>query len=142
MKGGWRGASTKWQQFGQRNGNQFFTPTLKIFRYAFSNPAILAFLGRSPTDKTNSYANAVANLRTLARAHIPILAGTDAFGTLVLGITIPFGLTLHYELQNLVEVGLSPAAALRAATSLAARHHRLRDRGVLSRRGSARIWCC
>ncbi|KAK3331598.1 hypothetical protein B0T19DRAFT_455847 [Cercophora scortea] len=111
--------------------HQFLTPTLNIFQYAFSNPAILAFLGRSPTDKTNSYANAVTNLNTL-RPHIPILAGTDAFGLLVPGINIPFGLTLHYELQNLVEAGFTPAEALRAATVVAARHHRLLNRGVIA----------
>jgi imidazolonepropionase-like amidohydrolase len=47
----------------------------------------------------------------------------------VLNGTSPFGWTLHNELMNLVDAGLSPAEALRAATELAAQKHQLADRG-------------
>lgn len=47
----------------------------------------------------------------LHRAGVPILAGTDAPEPFC-----PPGLSLHQELELLVESGLSPAAALRAAT--------------------------
>jgi imidazolonepropionase-like amidohydrolase len=51
------------------------------------------------------------------RAGVRLLAGTDAFG---LGKMIP-GLSLHHELELLVEAGLAPLDALRAATITAAR---------------------
>lgn len=47
----------------------------------------------------------------LHRAGVPLLAGTDAPEPFC-----PPGLSLHLELELLVESGLSPAAALRAAT--------------------------
>ncbi len=53
-------------------------------------------------------------------------------GPSALTISIPFGLTLHYELQNLVDAGLQPAEALRAGTSAAAEHQQLADRGVIA----------
>lgn len=48
----------------------------------------------------------------LHRAGVPLLAGTDAFGF----ILVPPGPTLHAELEILVEAGLSPYEALRTAT--------------------------
>jgi imidazolonepropionase-like amidohydrolase len=65
-----------------------------------------------------------AALRQLAASGAPILAGTDAP---VPGTT--FGATLHGELALLVEDGLTPIAALRAATSAPAKAFRLADRG-------------
>src|SRR5262245_43876943 len=47
----------------------------------------------------------------LHRAGVPLLAGTDAPEP-----QVPPGFSLHQELEMLVESGLSPAAALRAAT--------------------------
>jgi imidazolonepropionase-like amidohydrolase len=55
---------------------------------------------------------------------VPIVAGTDAPGP---GTT--YGASLHWELQHLVAAGMSPAEALAAATSVAARAFRLNDRG-------------
>ena len=43
---------------------------------------------------------------------------------------VPFGTSLHDEMENLVEVGLSPVAALNAATILPAQYFGLNDRGV------------
>ena len=53
-----------------------------------------------------------------------ILAGTDAPNP-----TTGFGVSMQLELQLLVEAGLSPAQALRAATSNAARFYGVKDRG-------------
>lgn len=60
-------------------------------------------------------------------AGVPILAGTDAPnpGT-------AHGVSLHRELQLLVQAGLPPAAALAAATSTPARVYGLRDRGRIA----------
>jgi imidazolonepropionase-like amidohydrolase len=51
-----------------------------------------------------------------SRAGVKIIAGTDGPG---LGTLVP-GYGLHHELQLLVESGLSPEQALRAATLTAA----------------------
>jgi imidazolonepropionase-like amidohydrolase len=55
--------------------------------------------------------NAVATLRLVHAAGIPILAGTDVGNPFV----VP-GRSLHRELELLVEAGLSPLEALQAAT--------------------------
>ena len=63
-------------------------------------------------------------VKQLKKAGVPILAGTDASnpGT-------AHGASLHRELELLVEAGLTPIEALRAATSLPARIFQLTDRG-------------
>jgi imidazolonepropionase-like amidohydrolase len=65
-----------------------------------------------------------ANTRALHAAGITLLAGTDAPnpGT-------AHGVALHGELQQLVQAGLTPLEALRAATSNPARAFGLEDRG-------------
>ncbi len=64
------------------------------------------------------------SVRRMHAAGVPILAGTDAPnpGT-------AHGASLHEEMALLVEVGLSPAEALRAATSAPADAFGLADRG-------------
>lgn len=63
--------------------------------------------------------HAAAQQLTLAahRAGVPVLAGTDALDPFVL-----HGMSLADELEQLVAAGLSPAEALRAATTTPARH--------------------
>jgi imidazolonepropionase-like amidohydrolase len=63
----------------------------------------------------------------LAKAGVPILAGTDAgnAGTL-------YGISMHRELAALVEAGLTPSAALAAATSAPAAAFRLGRRGCVA----------
>jgi imidazolonepropionase-like amidohydrolase len=63
-------------------------------------------------------------VRQLARAGVPLLAGTDAPSP---GAT--YGASLHGELELLVGAGLTPVQALTAATSAAARAFKLADRG-------------
>jgi imidazolonepropionase-like amidohydrolase len=67
-------------------------------------------------------------LRQLRDAGVPILAGTDAPnpGTW-------FGVSLHGELALLVQAGLTPVQALRAATSVPAKTFGVRDRGLIRR---------
>lgn len=73
------------------------------------------------------YANALETVRALKAAGVPILAGTDAPnpGTW-------HGVSMHQELQLLLEAGLSPAEALAAATSVPAAKFRLADRGRIA----------
>ena len=59
------------------------------------------------------------------------------------GARIPaFGASLHDELELLVEAGLTPVEALRAATSVAAEHFGLDDRGTHRAAGCAPTSCC
>lgn len=71
--------------------------------------------------------HAMATVRQLHAAGVPILAGSDAPnpGTL-------HGATVHRELELLVQAGLTPLAALTAATSTPARAFNLNDRGRIA----------
>ncbi|OQW74770.1 MAG: hypothetical protein BVN32_12520 [Proteobacteria bacterium ST_bin14] len=68
-----------------------------------------------------------ANLGALAKAGVPILAGTDAGnpGTW-------YGLSMHREMDLLAKGGLSPAQVLTAATAAPAQAFRLTDRGRIA----------
>lgn len=70
--------------------------------------------------------NAVTQLH---RAGVPIVLGTDA--NLVPGVpaNVPYGASVHRELELLVAAGLTPPEALRAATAGAAERFGLPDRG-------------
>jgi imidazolonepropionase-like amidohydrolase len=81
-------------------------------------------LGLPPGGIHPACAGATAAVKRLTAAGVPILAGTDAPGP---GTT--YGASLHWELQHLVDAGMSPTAALAAATSVAAGAFRLNDRG-------------
>jgi imidazolonepropionase-like amidohydrolase len=85
--------------------------------------------GRFPSraGSKQNLAIAFAATKLLYDAGVPILAGTDAPnpGT-------SHGSSLHRELELLVQAGLSPEAALAAATSVPARIYSLRDRGRIA----------
>ncbi|MBM7805472.1 imidazolonepropionase-like amidohydrolase [Geodermatophilus bullaregiensis] len=70
---------------------------------------------------------ATSTVGRLHRAGVALLAGTDASSP-----GVAHGVSLHDELVLLVQAGLSPAAALAAATSAAATAFRLADRGTLA----------
>ncbi|HET9211127.1 MAG TPA: amidohydrolase family protein [Thermoanaerobaculia bacterium] len=73
------------------------------------------------------FQNALAAVRQLAKAGVPILAGTDAPNP---GTT--HGASIHRELELLVSAGLSPTEALAAATATPARIFGLADRGRIA----------
>jgi imidazolonepropionase-like amidohydrolase len=113
---------------------QFVTPTMAIFSFALNppNPMFLTFLKGSPNPGNNTWTNIVHNVRAMYHAGIPLLAGTDAVGPIGPNVTLAFGDTLHKEMQHLVEdMGMTPAEAINAATRVAAKFHRLHDRGVI-----------
>ncbi|KAJ7499496.1 hypothetical protein FB451DRAFT_1347684 [Mycena latifolia] len=95
-------------------------PTLSIFNKFLATGLL------SPS----GYAAANTSVTRLRDASVPVLAGTDANTIGVL--SLPFGSSLHTELELLVQAGLSPVEALRSATVLAAHHNRLPDRGVIA----------
>ncbi len=66
-------------------------------------------------------------VRQLLAAKVPLLAGTDAPnpGTF-------YGVSIHRELELLVQAGMSPTQALAAATSVPARAFKLDDRGRIA----------
>lgn len=70
---------------------------------------------------------AQAAVTALHRAGVPILAGTDAPAP-----GLAHGLSLHRELELLVNCGLTPLAALVAATSEPARAFGFHDRGRIA----------
>ncbi|HEX6053866.1 MAG TPA: amidohydrolase family protein [Gemmatimonadaceae bacterium] len=70
---------------------------------------------------------ALTTVRQLRDAGVPILAGSDAPNP---GTT--HGASIHRELELLVEAGLTPVEALRAATSVPARAFSLADRGRIA----------
>jgi imidazolonepropionase-like amidohydrolase len=88
-------------------------PTLVTSENVFGGPGDVAV----PAD----------NVRRLVDAGVTLLAGTDAPNPGVM-----FGTSLHRELELLVRCGLSPAQALAAATSDAARVFGLADRGRIA----------
>ncbi|KAK7980182.1 hypothetical protein PG989_012639 [Apiospora arundinis] len=116
-----------------RRQNQTITATIEINRLAATNPGILTFLGVVGPNATArgvaAYKMVQQNARLVVAAGIPVLAGTDAIGDTFPGVSFPFGSTLHAELVNLVEAGMTPAQALRAATEDPARWYGLLDRG-------------
>jgi imidazolonepropionase-like amidohydrolase len=71
--------------------------------------------------------NAEHAVAQLYRAHVPLLAGTDALNPRVV-----HGASLHGELELLVEAGLSPKDALIAATATTAKQFHLDDRGRIA----------
>ncbi|MCO1576810.1 amidohydrolase family protein [Crossiella sp. SN42] len=131
-----------------RRSGAFVTSTLSIYhalldepgyRRCFADPRVAPYLSVAqrrfadehfppdfPGDKPDLAAVA-HNIRALAKAGVPILAGTDGANP-----GLPNAIGLLIELELLVRAGLTPIAALTAATSAPARHFGLRDRGRIS----------
>ncbi|KAF2272227.1 uncharacterized protein EI97DRAFT_426744 [Westerdykella ornata] len=99
---------------------QVVTPTLTMMRTTAKNNA-----------RKYNFRASLETVRSLHKAGVPILTGTDA--NLAPGVPagVSFGTSIHDEMENLVEAGMSNAEALRAATNLPAKYFGLRDRGVI-----------
>ncbi|MDI1460803.1 amidohydrolase family protein [Catellatospora sp. KI3] len=78
------------------------------------------------------YHHAESVVAAFAAAGRAILVGTDANSNHDSPFQPPYGQSLHDELARLVAAGLTPAQALRGATSLAADTFALTDRGTIS----------
>lgn len=95
-------------------------------------PYLSAFQKQTLTAKEDKphaqfFPTALANVRALHAAGIPIVAGTDAPNP-----ATAHGVSLHEELQLLVRAGFTPEEALNAATALPARIFKLGDRGRIA----------
>ncbi len=99
-------------------------PTLTMMK-------VVTQLGRTPDEAGAAYAHAQACVGALHRAGVPIIAGTDANAAPSAPARVAHGSGLHDELALLVDAGLSPVEALRAATVLPARLFNLCDRGTV-----------
>lgn len=97
-------------------------PTL-VMMEAFS---ISGRNGFKPAD----YANAEAAVRLLRDCGVNILAATDA-NPGVYAPAVPYGSSLHREMELLVQAGLAPIEALQGATLKNARAFALTDRGSI-----------
>jgi len=90
----------------------------------YVKPQFRGLLEMPPAESKVSCDAAPQAIRQLVAAKVPVLAGTDAPAP---GLT--YGASLHRELEHLVHAGLTPTAALAAATSAIARAFRMNDRG-------------
>ncbi|MEV6217673.1 amidohydrolase family protein [Nocardia sp. NPDC051833] len=78
-----------------------------------------------------AFASSLATVAALHEAGVPVLAGTDANATPGVPFHPEHGVSLHHELELLVQAGLSTVDVLRAATVLPAAHFGLADRGAI-----------
>lgn len=110
------------------------SPTLVMMRgmcESLSRKPLLRILSTLRIIPRLDYANSRASVRRLHEAGVPILAGSDANADPATPFSPPHGQSLHTELCLLVDAGLSPLEALRAATSRAADAFGLTDRGAI-----------
>lgn len=76
--------------------------------------------------------NVFAGVAALRDAGVDIIAGTDSSIPVPTHGGVVHGASMHHELRLLVGSGLSPAEALRAATSVPSRRFGLTDRGRIT----------
>lgn len=127
--------------------NVFVTPTLTVFEGFAGRPGTASLL-EAPAFKGLLSAAAVSSIKTkfgqdrtatidanvkatvtsLAKAGVPILAGTDSGNPATW-----YGISMHRELELLVNAGLTPVQALAAATSAPAKAYKLSDRGRIAK---------
>ncbi|KAK3390750.1 hypothetical protein B0H63DRAFT_466393 [Podospora didyma] len=106
-------------------------PTLTVMRKIANSPLFNSSSGNSFAAAAQTVAKLHAASTTLGRI---LLAGTDASLEAAAPVQVPFGSSLHDELENLVvEGGLSPVQALNAATLMPARVF-----GLAGQRGAVR----
>ena len=79
-----------------------------------------------------SLTDVLASVKVLHDAGVDILVGTDASVALPFLGGVAHGASVHHELQYLVQAGLTPVEAMRAATSTPARRFGLDDRGRIA----------
>lgn len=86
----------------------------------------------SVTEAKWDYSMAKRSVNLMYHANVKILAGTD-YSTNNFALARPeIGSALHEELELLVDAGLKPADAIRAATATAAATFRMDDRGEIT----------
>lgn len=104
-----------------------------VLQKAIAVPTLIQMKTIAGTGYANStFPPATASVTSLYKAGVPILAGSDGTGLHIPpNLLVPMGISLHQELELLVQAGLSTVDALRAATRLAAQYFNLTDRGAI-----------
>ena len=110
---------------GQPNGESVLNDLL-LGPYIRPDLRPMMSLGLAPTGAPPSCQGTDEAVRQLAREGVRILVGTDAPVP-----TQTYGASVHGEMALLVDVGLTPIQALRAATSAPAQAFGLSDRGLI-----------
>ncbi|HEX6065815.1 MAG TPA: CIA30 family protein, partial [Longimicrobiales bacterium] len=102
-------------------------PHLAPYLSANARAALAQGFPNRPGSPRKEFSFASESVRLMKTAGVTILAGTDAPnpGT-------AHGAAMHRELELLVEAGLTPLDALKAATSLTANTFSLKDRGRIA----------
>ncbi|MGI5176509.1 amidohydrolase family protein [Dactylosporangium sp. CA-152071] len=93
---------------------------------------IMRVLGTLMPGMRMRYEHATATVSTFRKAGMTVLVGTDSNDNVKTPCQVPYGESIHEELRRLVDAGLTPAEALRGATSAAADTFGLTDRGVIA----------
>jgi hypothetical protein len=136
----------KFAQLAKKKG-VFVTPTLTVFEGYAGRPGSAALLdapafkdllpkqavesikAKFGADRASSIDEKVKpTLTALAKAGVPVLAGTDSGNP-----TTWYGISMHRELELLVNAGLTPTQALQSATGAPAKAYRLSDRGRIAK---------
>ncbi|MEJ3748438.1 amidohydrolase family protein [Actinomycetes bacterium KLBMP 9797] len=102
--------------------------TLGYWEWTTANIYLKGRTPRETTERRELFGRRMRLAGQLAKAGVPLMTGTD-LGTAYL---MP-GFSLHDELRLLVQAGLTPAQALRAATLEPARSLGRRDHGTVER---------
>jgi imidazolonepropionase-like amidohydrolase len=84
-----------------------------------------------PTHPHVDFANVQASVQALHKGGAIIIAGTDANTDPGSFCNVIHGVSLHEELELLVDAGLTPVEALQSATSIPAKYFCFTDRGVI-----------
>lgn len=114
-----------------KSQGQFATPTTILYKLMLPNTEALKIIQPDAVNfnASDAYATVATNVRKIRAHGIPVLAGTDSVAPGLYPVSIPFGITLHQEMFNLVQIGFTPAEAIRAATLVPAMTYDLHDRG-------------
>lgn len=108
--------------------HQLVTPTVNLY----THPEVAqTSLNLTDSEVTQLNHTIYTNVRNMHNAGVPILAGTDSSINSNGPTNIPFGSTLHKELEILNQIGLSNLDVLKAATSRAAKAYNMLDRGSI-----------
>lgn len=114
-------------QCGVPTGRALFRDERFLLKLTKPEKDALNGSGWSGVNPSSCWPRVVETMHELLQAKVPILAGTDApnSGTW-------YGVSLHRELELLVQTGLNPVEALSAATSVPAQVFGLKDRGRIA----------